>query len=70
MPDVAWLEADWVHDLAITGNTVDARYGGIFVGLLRPNSLGSGAYLNHANVSITGMHGRPLHALSCKPHLS
>lgn len=54
MPDISWLEADWVQDLEITNNTVDATYGGIFVGLIRPNDMGSGRYLNHANVSILG----------------
>ena len=69
MPDISWLEADWVQDLTITGNTVVARYGGIFVGLLRPNNLGSGTFLNHANISITGMPrpAVPCMAEYCKP---
>ena len=54
MPDLSWLEADWVQDLVIANNTVDASYGGIFVGLIRGNDMGSGRYPNHANVSITG----------------
>ncbi len=54
MPETAWQEADWVSNLNISNNTVDANFGGIFVGLIRPNNLGSGQFLNHANVSILG----------------
>ena len=54
MPETAWQEADWVENLSISGNLVDANFGGILVGLIRSNDLGSGQYPNHANVSILG----------------
>ena len=54
MPETAWQEASWVNNLKISENMVDSNFGGIFVGLIRPNNLGSGQFLNHANVSILG----------------
>ena len=54
MPESFWLEADWSHDVRIANNYIDGPYGGILVGLIRLNEMGSGLYLNHR--SATGAH--------------
>ena len=54
MPESFWLEADWSQDVRIANNLIDGPYGGILVGLIRLNEMGSGLYLNHR--SATGAH--------------
>jgi hypothetical protein len=54
MPEACWMEADWSQNLRIADNYVQAGYGGIFVGLIRSSDLGSGQYLNHDGITITG----------------
>ncbi len=53
MPESYWMEADWTHNLRVADNYVDVSFGGILVGLIRSNDLGSGEYLNHGQITIT-----------------
>ena len=48
------MESDWARNLRIADNYVQASYGGIFVGLIRRSDLGSGQYLMHDGITITG----------------
>ena len=47
MPESFWLEAGWSYDVRIANNYIEGPYGGILVGLMRLNEMGSGLYLNH-----------------------
>lgn len=49
------MEADWSRNVQITDNYVEASYGGILAGFIRSRDLGSGQYLNHKDISITGV---------------
>ena len=49
------MEADWSRNVHIRDNYVEASYGGIFAGLIRQRDLGSGEYLNHKDIMITGL---------------
>lgn len=49
------MEADWSRNVHIRDNYVEASYGGIFAGLIRQRDLGSGEYLNHKDIMITGV---------------
>ena len=51
MPESFWLEADWSHDVRIANNYIEGPYGGILVGLMRLNGMGSGLYLNHRSAT-------------------
>jgi hypothetical protein len=53
MPEAYWMEADWTHNLTVTNNYMDTPFGGILLGLVRPNDLGSGQFLNHGQVTIS-----------------
>ena len=51
MPESFWLEADWSHDVRIANNYIEGPYGGILVGLMMLNEMGSGLYLNHRSAT-------------------
>ena len=51
MPESFWLEADWSYDVRIANNHIDGPYGGILVGLIMLNDMGSGLYLNHRSAT-------------------
>ena len=51
MPESFWLEAGWSYDVRIANNYIEGPYGGILVGLMRLNEMGSGLYLNHRSAT-------------------
>lgn len=53
MPESFWSEAGWSQNVLIANNYIEGPYGGILVGLIRQNEMGSGQYMNHRNITIS-----------------